>query len=66
MKTEFDNLRKNPLHQYQSDTNGEKQVVKIYFGELLIAKMIKLKKSIRYFGVKGYAKYLIADDDTLL
>lgn len=66
MKTEFDNLRKNPLHQYQSDANGEKQVVKIYFGELLIAKMIKLKKSIRYFGIKGYAQYLLEDNDTSL
>jgi len=63
MKTEFDNLRKNSLHQYQTDSNGEKQVVKIYFGELLIAKMIKLKKSIRYFGIKGYQQYLVADED---
>jgi hypothetical protein len=63
MKTEFDNLRKNPLHQYQSDANGEKQIVKIYFGELLIAKMIKLKKSIRYFGIKGYTQYLLEDND---
>jgi hypothetical protein len=61
MKTEFDNLRKNPLHQYQTDSNGDKQVVKIYFGEFLIAKMIKLKKSIRYFGVKDYAKYLLEE-----
>jgi hypothetical protein len=64
MKTEFDNLRKNSLHQYQSDANGEKQIVKVYFGELLIAKMIKLKKSIRYFGIKGYTQYLLADDET--
>jgi len=64
MKTEFDNLRNNPLHQYQTDANGEKQVVKIYFGELLIAKIIKLKKSIRYFGIKGYEQYLLKDDDT--
>jgi hypothetical protein len=62
MKTEFDNLRNNAIHQYQTDTNGEKQVVKIYFGEQLIAKMIKLKKSIRYFGVKGYEQYLITDE----
>ncbi|MBA6337830.1 hypothetical protein H4J75_10680 [Colwellia sp. BRX10-1] len=61
MKTAFDNLRNNPLHQYQSDTNGEKQVVKVYFGESLIAKMIKLKKSVRYFGVKGYEQYLIEE-----
>lgn len=63
MKTEFDNLRKNPLHQYQKDANGEKKIVKIYFGELLIAKMIKLKKSIRYFGTKGYTQYLLEDND---
>ncbi|WP_223271563.1 hypothetical protein [Colwellia hornerae] len=59
MKTAFDDLRKNPLHQYQSDANGEKQVVKVYVGELLIAKMIKLKKSVRYFGVEGYQNYLL-------
>jgi hypothetical protein len=64
MKTEFDNLRNNPLHQYETDSNGEKQVVKIYFGELLIAKIIKLKKSIRYFGIQDYKQYLIEDDDT--
>jgi hypothetical protein len=62
MKTEFDNLRKNSMHQYQSDSNGDKEVVKIYFGDLLIAKMIKLKKSTRYFGVKGYQQYLLEDD----
>ncbi len=61
MKTEFDNLRKNPLHLYQTDTNGKKQIVKIFSGELLIAKMIKHKKSIRYFGIKGYAQYLLAE-----
>lgn len=58
MKTEFDNLRTNPHHSYEADTNGEKQVVKIYHHELLIAKMIKLKKSIRYFGVANYQHYL--------
>ncbi|MFQ3193867.1 MAG: hypothetical protein ACI9N3_000679 [Colwellia sp.] len=62
MKTEFDNLRKNSMHQYQSDSNGDKEVVKIYFGDLLIAKMIKLKKSTRYFGVKGYQQYLLEDE----
>jgi len=64
MKTEFDDLRKNSLHQYQTDSNGDKQVVKIYFGDLLIAKMIKLKKSIRYFGIKGYQQYLVADESS--
>ncbi|WP_284243120.1 hypothetical protein [Thalassotalea insulae] len=58
MKTEFDDLRLNPNHQYQTDSNGDKQVVKIYCGELLIAKKTKLKKSIRYFGVKNYQQYL--------
>lgn len=62
MKTEFDNLRLNSRHQYQTDSNGDKQVVKIYFGELLIAKMIKLKKSIRYFGIKCYQQYLSEDE----
>ncbi|ARD43324.1 hypothetical protein [Colwellia sp. PAMC 21821] len=58
MRTEFDNLRKNPLNGYQSDVNGEKQVVKIYRNEQLIAKRITLKKSIRYFAVSGYQQFL--------
>ena len=43
IKTEFDNLRKNPLHGYESDKNGEKQTVKIYRDSQLIAKKITLK-----------------------
>ena len=58
MKTEFDNLRLNTNHGYESDSNGDKQVIKIYCGELLIAKKIKHKKSLRYFGVKNYQDYL--------
>jgi hypothetical protein len=58
MKTEFDNLRDNDNHCYETDSNGDKQVVKIYSGELLIAKKIKLKKSIRYFGINNYQAYL--------
>jgi len=61
MKTEFDNLRKNDNHCYDSDSNGDKQVVRIYCGEQLIAKKLKLKKSIRYFGIDGYQKYLTED-----
>jgi len=61
MRTAFDNLRKNPLHDYQSDINGEKQVVKIYRGEQLIAKKITLKKSIRYFAIKGYQQFIIEE-----
>lgn len=62
MKTEFDNLRKNDKHCYETDANGDKQVVKIYCGELLIAKKVKLKKSIRYFGVNNYQQYLTPED----
>jgi hypothetical protein len=58
MKSEFDNLRKNPLHSYESDVNGEKQMVKIFHDNKLIAKKITLKKSIRYFGAHGYQQYL--------
>jgi len=58
MKTEFDNLRLNNAHNFDADKNGDKQVVKIYCGEQLIAKMIKQKKSIRYFGADGYQHFL--------
>ena len=59
MKTEFDNLRLNDNHFYESDSNGDKQVVKIYAGDKLIAKKLKHKKSTRYFGIEEYRKYLI-------
>jgi len=62
MKTEFDNLRLNAEHDYETDSNGEKQVVKIFCGELLIAKKIKQGKSIRFFGIKGYEQYIIPED----
>jgi hypothetical protein len=62
MKTEFDNLRDNENHSYETDSNGDKQVVKIYSGELLIAKRIKLKKSIRYFGINNYQAYLMQEN----
>jgi hypothetical protein len=58
MKTEFDNLRDNDNHSYETDSNGDKQVVKIYCGELLIAKKVKFKKSLRYFGFNNYQLYL--------
>ena len=63
MKTEFDNLRLNQQHDYETDSNGDKQVVKIYCGDLLIAKKLKQKKSIRYFGVTNYANYLTKDEE---
>ncbi len=58
MRSEFDNLRKNPLHSYESDVNGEKQIVKIFHDGALIAKKVTLKKSIRYFGAYGYQQFL--------
>lgn len=58
MKTEFDNLRLNANHAFETDSNGDKQVVKIYRQEQLIAKKVKLKKSIRYFAIDGYQAYL--------
>jgi hypothetical protein len=63
MKTEFDNLRINDNHCFDSDSNGEKQVVRIYCGERLIAKKITLKKSIRFFGIDGYQKYLTQEPE---
>jgi len=62
MKTEFDNLRLNQNHDYETDSNGEKQIVKIFCGKLLIAKKIKQKKSIRFFGIKGYEQYLSQEE----
>jgi hypothetical protein len=64
MKTEFDNLRLNDDHDYETDSNGDKQIVKIYCGEILIAKKIKQHKSIRFFGVTGYEQYLTQVDIT--
>lgn len=58
MKTEFDNLRLNNAHSFDSNTNGDKQVVKIYCDQQLIAKMIKLRKSVRYLAIKDYQAYL--------
>ncbi len=62
MKTEFDNLRLNPKHTYEADNNGNKQVIKIYRLNELIAKKVTQKKSIRYFGIKGYNHYLMNED----
>ncbi len=53
MKTEFDNLRLNSKHDYETDSNGDKQVIKIYYGELLIAKKIKQHKSIRFLAFQA-------------
>lgn len=58
MRTEFDNLRLNDDYQFDTDTNGDKQVVKVYCNGNLIAKKVKHKKSIRYFGIPEYKDYL--------
>jgi len=62
MKTEFDNLKDNILHYYESDNNGDKQVIKIYIQDTLIAKKVKIKKSIRYFAIQTYQQYLSKDE----
>lgn len=61
MKSVFDNLRKNPQHSYESNVNGEKQVVKLFRNGKLIAKKITLKKSIRYFATPDHQQYLRDD-----
>lgn len=58
MRSEFDNLRNNELHSYQADRNGDKQVVKIFKNDEMIAKKVTVKKSIRYFAVKNYQDFL--------
>lgn len=59
MKTEFNNLRLNDGHQYDSNVCGNKTTVKIYKGDILIAKKIAIKNSIRFFGCKNYKEYLV-------
>jgi len=58
LKTEFACLRDNDNHHYDVDKNGDKEVLKIYFKDKLIAKRVTFKKSIRFFGVSGYSDYL--------
>jgi hypothetical protein len=58
MKSEFDNIRLNDKHAYDSDKGSDKEVVNIYCNDKLIAKKKKVKKKIQYFGVKGYEKHL--------
>ena len=58
MKTEFDNIRLNDDHQYETNKSGNKSVVKIWKGDVLIAKKVTEKKSVRYYGCKQYKDYL--------
>lgn len=61
MKSEFDNLRLNLFHDYEADKNGDKQVVKIYCNDELIAKKTQVKKYTRYFGIKNYKDFLTSE-----
>lgn len=65
MKTEFENLRINDDHAYELDKCGDKQVLKLYAEDTLIAKRVTIKKSIRYFGFPNYEKYLMPNDEFL-
>lgn len=58
MQSEFDNLRLNDNHEYDMDNCGNKQVLKIYRNGKLIAKKVTQKKSVRYFGAKGYEEFI--------
>jgi hypothetical protein len=66
MRSEFDNLQRNDDHSYTVDTNGDKEVLKLFSGETLIAKRIhmknKKKKAKRYFGYPNYQNHLTADE----
>lgn len=65
LPSDFKNLQDNDEHGYLVDRNTNKEVLKIYFGEKLIAKRIKMsnkkKGAVRYFGVDGYEDYLTED-----
>lgn len=63
MRSEFDNLRINDNHFYETDNCSGKQVVKIFNNDgILISKMIKRKTANKtktsYYGIKGFEKYL--------
>ena len=60
--SDFKDLQDNDDHGYTINKNQDKEVLKIYFNNNLIAKRIKVKTkkkgSIRYFGINGYESYL--------
>lgn len=58
----FDNLRLNDEHTFDSDTNGDTKVVKIYRNDQLIAKKKQVKRKTQYFGVKGCESFLTEDE----
>lgn len=62
LPTHFKNLQDNDDHGYTVDKKTNKEVLKLYSGDQLIAKRIKLanknKGAVRYFGIDGYEQYL--------
>lgn len=67
LPSHFKNLQANDNHGYAVDKNTNKEVLKIYYGEKLIAKRIieknKKKRSTRYFGIDGYEQYLVEENN---
>ena len=62
MPSEFENLRINNDHGYTINTTGDKEVLRLYMDDKLIAKRIflknKKKKAKRYFGSPDFKNYL--------
>lgn len=61
MRSEFDALRLDDRNEYDTDKNGDTQIVRIYRDGNLIAKKKTQKKSVRYFAVSGYQALLAKD-----
>ncbi len=57
-RSAFDALRLNDRNEYDTDTSGDTQIVRIYRDGNLIAKKKTQKKTVRYFAIAGYEHYL--------
>lgn len=64
-RADFDNLRLNDNHEYDTDDCSGKRVVRIYAGGNLIAKQVKRvtkhKTKSSYFAIKGYQMFLVGN-----
>lgn len=63
LPTDFKDLQDNDNHFYDVDNNSGREVLKIYSPEeKLIAKRIKKtnknKRTVEFYGVKGYEEFL--------
>lgn len=58
MRSLYDELRQNDDNSYAVNTNGEDQIVKIFRDDKLIAKRVKKKKKISYFGIKNCEQFI--------